>query len=225
MVSVILTNEENNQFPNNTKPHPLSYHPDRPVTRAVHMIRKIISKSKVPEDPLHAENTVALLLKLKPDTPLWLRIAALGHDIERALPDSIKTQRLNFSSYDDFKRAHAENSARILKGLLIKCGVDSHLVERVHELVRLHEFGGTRDADLLKDADSLSFFCVNLPLFMLREQEETVKKRVAWGISRLGPDALRMLKQWCDQGHPDSGAKNYTRWPAHLILEQMDEMT
>ncbi len=48
-------------------------------------IRAIIAGSEVPEDPLHAENTLAWLLKLKPESDKTLQVAALGHDIERAL--------------------------------------------------------------------------------------------------------------------------------------------
>ena len=48
-------------------------------------IRSAISRSKVPEDPLHAENTLAWVLKLMPEADEALQLAALGHDIDRAI--------------------------------------------------------------------------------------------------------------------------------------------
>ena len=76
-------------------------------------IREIVARSRVPEDPRHAENTLAWLLRLAPEADEALQIAALGHDIERAI-ESRKVRRPDFPDYDAFKAAHAENSARIL---------------------------------------------------------------------------------------------------------------
>ena len=47
-------------------------------------IEEVIKGSSVPEDPIHSKNTLEWLLKLKPDADESLKIAALGHDIERA---------------------------------------------------------------------------------------------------------------------------------------------
>ncbi len=48
-------------------------------------ILAVISRSPVPEDPGHAENTLSWLLRLRPDAGMSMQIAALGHDIERAV--------------------------------------------------------------------------------------------------------------------------------------------
>ena len=65
-------------------------------------IREAISKSNVPEDPIHAENTLKWVLYLKFDANDALQIAALAHDIDRA-NESRKTLRSDFSNYDAFK--------------------------------------------------------------------------------------------------------------------------
>ena len=54
------------------------------IAYAKQKIHTIISKSSVPEDPAHAENTLKWLLKLKPNANEALCIAALAHDIDRA---------------------------------------------------------------------------------------------------------------------------------------------
>lgn len=59
-----------------------------------------------------------------------------------------------------------------------------------------HEVGGTPDADILKDADSLSYFDTNLPLYLRREGEEEALRRSIWGIQRLSNKALALLKRW-----------------------------
>jgi len=48
-------------------------------------IRKIIARSSVPEDPLHAENTLKWLLMLEPKADPALQIAAYAHDIDHAV--------------------------------------------------------------------------------------------------------------------------------------------
>jgi len=67
-------------------------------------IRALIAESKVPEDPRHAENTLAWLLKTKPDADEALQISALGHDIDRAV-EARKIQRASYEDYDAFKAA------------------------------------------------------------------------------------------------------------------------
>ena len=56
-------------------------------------IRSAISRSKVPEDPLHAENTLAWVLKLIPEADEALKLAALGHDIDRAIETQESSKR------------------------------------------------------------------------------------------------------------------------------------
>ncbi|NQU04375.1 MAG: hypothetical protein HQ589_09540 [Syntrophaceae bacterium] len=50
-----------------------------------------------------------------------------------------------------------------------------------------HEIGGDPCSDLLKDADSISYFEVNMPLYVQREGYEETLKRCIWGYHRLSP--------------------------------------
>jgi hypothetical protein len=143
-----------------------------------------VAGSSVPEDRLHAENTLDWLLRLKPDADDVLQIVALGHDIERALEDR-KVKRADFADYDVFKAAHARNSAEILKEIMQDCGVPQDVASEVCWLVCRHEYGGSPRADLIKDVDSISFFEVNLPVFYKRHTPEQVLKRCIWGYRRL----------------------------------------
>ena len=157
---------------------------------AIRRIRKIISRSGVPEDPRHAENTLKWVLMLEPKADPALRIAALAHDIERAV-ETRKVHRIDFSDYEAFKAAHARNGAKILRELLSKCHVADSVADEACRLVALHEIGGDSRSDLLKDADSISFFEVNLPFYFQREGAEETKRRCSWGYRRL---SVRMQK-------------------------------
>ena len=147
-------------------------------------ILEIIAKSTVPEDPIHALNTLEWLLKLKSDADEVLQIAALGHDIERAFEDQ-KVRRIDFPGFDEFKAAHARKSAEILRGIMQECDVPEHVVEEVYSLVCLHETGGNQHADIIRNADSVSFFEVNLPLYFQRNSWEETKRRCIWGYKRI----------------------------------------
>ena len=98
------------------------------IDRVKKSIETIISRSSVPEDPVHSKNTLEWLLELEPDADQALQIAALGHDIERAI-DQRKVRRKDFEYYDQFKAAHAHNSAEILKEVMLDCDVDETLIE------------------------------------------------------------------------------------------------
>ncbi len=154
------------------------------IERTKQQIRALIAGSKVPEDPRHAENTLKWLLKLDPDADEALQIAALGHDIDRAV-EARKVQRADYADYDAFKAAHARNSAVILKEIMEECGVAGDIMAEVYRLVCLHEVGGDPRAERLKDADAISYFDVNLPPYYARTGREETLRRCVWGYQRL----------------------------------------
>ncbi len=100
-------------------------------------IRAVIAGSRVPEDPRHADNTLEWLLRLEPDAGEALQLAALAHDIDRAI-EAVKVRRSNFDDYDAFKAAHARHGAELLRPVLTACGVVRNIVDEacrlVHEL-------------------------------------------------------------------------------------------
>jgi hypothetical protein len=156
-------------------------------------IRAIIAHSPVPEDPLHCESTVQWLLKLRPEASDALCIAALGHDVERAV-QSRRIRKTAFTDFDAFKAAHARNSAEILAEIMDDCRVPERVAQEAQRLVSLHEFGGDPDADLLKDADSISFFHINLSYYVARNEREEIIRRCLWGFRRLSPHARDIVR-------------------------------
>jgi hypothetical protein len=147
-------------------------------------IREIIAGSGVPEDPRHAENTLKWLFRLEPQADPALQIAALAHDIDRAV-ETRTVRRADFNDYNAFKAAHARNGAAILRAILDRCGLTTSVADEACRLVTLHEVGGDPRSDLLQDADSISFFEVNMPLYYQREGWEETRRRCSWGYRRL----------------------------------------
>ena len=153
----------------------------------------MIAGSKVPEDPRHAENTLEWLLTLNPEADQALQIAALAHDIDRAVENQ-KVRRNDYDDYDAFKAAHARNGARMLREIMEKCGVDSSMTEEACRVVTLHEVGGDPRSDLIKNADSVSYFKVNMPLYYQREGWKETKRRCIWGYRRLSTPMKRVVE-------------------------------
>jgi len=163
------------------------------VDCAKQKIRAVIAGSRVPEDPRHADNTLEWLLCLEPDAGDALQLAALAHDIDRAI-EEIKVRRADFDDYNVFKAAHARNGAKILRPILNACGVAGDILDETCRLVEVHEVGGDPRSDLLKDADSISYFDVNLPLYYQREGWAETQRRSLWGYRRLTQRAQEIVK-------------------------------
>ena len=112
----------------------------------------------------HFERTVYWLRQLKPDADEAMQIAAYAHDVERAFDratiDFWKTHQLNDP---DYLKKHQEEGSKIMTDFLKKNNYPDKDIKRIAEMIRLHEVGGTKEADLIKDADSISYFEVNAP--------------------------------------------------------------
>jgi len=165
----------------------------RSIACAKQKIRLVVAGSQVPEDPRHADNTLEWLLRLEPHADDALQLAALAHDIDRAMKE-LKVERANFDDYDAFKAAHARNGAEIMRPILTECGVERNIVDEACRLVEVHEVGGDCRSDLLKDADSISYFDYNLPFYYRREGWYEAKRRSSWGYRRLSPRAKEIVK-------------------------------
>jgi hypothetical protein len=157
-------------------------------------IEEVINGSSVPEDPIHSINTLEWLLKLMPDAGESLKTAALGHDIERAI-EKRKVRRKDYKDYDAFKDAHALNSANVLTEIMQACDIDKKMINEVFFLVRHHETGGTDQVDILKDADSISYFDVNLPFYFIRNNLKETTRRCLWGYKRLSDQGKKIVAE------------------------------
>ena len=119
-------------------------------------------------------------LQLDPDASLETRIAAYAHDVERALNE------YNWGAFlldDEVLKKHQEDGAREIHDFLIKEGADPELASRVKAIIEKHEIGGDHDQNVLKDADSISYFEIN------------ALKHIAWA-EKFSEKAVRAKYDW-----------------------------
>ncbi|MBU0569432.1 DUF4202 domain-containing protein [Patescibacteria group bacterium] len=157
-------------------------------------VKKFVDESFGRKSP-HFERTVYWVKKLKPDADEALLVAAYAHDIERAF----QKKTVKFKSFLDKEKLkqHQEKGAEITASFLEKEGADDDLIERVKMLISKHEFGGNKDQDLLKDADSISFLENNTDYFVNELAKKTgkskVKEKFDWMFERISSDKAKRI--------------------------------
>ncbi len=140
----------------------------------------------------HFKRTVYWIKKLKPDADEALLIAAIAHDIERVFRKSISHKQVKESakgfSDEKYIGPHQREGAEIIANFLKREGADRRLISRVKMLISKHEIGGNADQNLLKDADSISFFENNVTNFiklMPKMKEEKINSKFDWMFNRI----------------------------------------
>jgi hypothetical protein len=136
------------------------------------------------------------LLELEPDAPEPLVIAALLHDMERAVPGGPILDKRN-QRWDDpeYNRLHSERSAAVVAGWLVAKGASNRFVEGVLP-IREHEIGGSPEGDLLQAADSLSWLEVNGKLAQRWVERgdcsaEKAREKLVWMCERVRLERAR----------------------------------
>ena len=144
---------------------------------------------------LTTEKYVSILYKKLTgiDAPEELKIAALVHDIERAFRDMKIYEKMYKSEKGfldtDFLKYHQRRSAEILSEFLKKSNYPQDKIKKVYNLVANHELGGDFETDILKDADSISFFIHNVEHFItVKTKESSIEKtleKLNWMYGRI----------------------------------------
>jgi hypothetical protein len=147
---------------------------------------------------LHLRRTLDWLLVLEPVAPDAAQLAALTHDMERHFPGGPTMDPATPPPDEEYRRAHAERSARIVGDWLREEGAEPALVEDVVRLILAHEVGGTPDEDIVQAADSLSFLEVNAELVAAwftegRCDRERAREQLAYMFERIRVERAREL--------------------------------
>lgn len=149
-------------------------------------ILSILAKSPVEEDEVHAKLVLTWMLKIKPDADVAMQIAALSHDIDRAM-SRISESQLKIDDYNKYKEEHALRSADFVSEILKKESYPEEIIKKVSYLVSKHETGGDEESDILKDADSLAYFEYNIPFYLKRNGIERTMEKIKFMYTRLSP--------------------------------------
>jgi hypothetical protein len=113
----------------------------------------------------HLTRAADWMVRLAPDAPEYLVLAALTHDLERSVPGGPQLDLAN-TPWDDraYNDAHTSRSAEVVSRWLSEHGAPAEWVAAVRQPIREHEFGGSPEGDLMQAADSISFLETNSPL-------------------------------------------------------------
>jgi hypothetical protein len=170
---------------------------DRVLSR--HRQAHDLAKPLVRADYNHALDTWQWALRLDPEAGLAVQLAALLHDVERLISEADARIEHHAGDYQAFKNGHAERGAELAEALLAEAGVDGGTRRRAARLIAAHEHAaapGDPDAgaiSLLNDADALSFFSLNSAGYLDYFGLETTRRKVAYTLRRLRPEARRHL--------------------------------
>ena len=160
---------------------------------------------KVDEDKQikHFIRTVYWIKQLKSDADEALLISAVAHDIERAFRKSDVMPKVQKGGFMDkgFLRLHEERGAEIIGNFLGEQNANHKIIDKVKMLVSKHEEGGNNEQNLLKDADSISFFENNAPMFLTKKVNEVgkekVKEKFDWMFNRItSKKAKELAMDW-----------------------------
>jgi len=157
-------------------------------------IEKVVSQSPSKTDPAHSKGTKKWLLKLNPNADDALQIAALAHDIERGYYKGKKSKE-DPNNYDKHKEENSKRSAEVICDILKKYDFDKKFITRVRHLVLKHEIGGDEELNILKDADSISFFEENLEYYFHKYGEEKVRFKIKYMFDRMSKKAQEIVKK------------------------------
>lgn len=159
------------------------------------------NKAEKPSQIKHFVQTVYWLKVLSPEADEALLVAAITHDIERAFRQKDVLEKKTSAGFTsiEFYRPHEERGAEIIADFLKHQNADDGFIERVKKLVSRHEEGGDDDQNLLKDADSVSFFETNVPLFLDKKSleigKEKVKEKFDWMFNRITSEKAKQIAQ------------------------------
>lgn len=158
-------------------------------------VEAILPNSPLDFELKHSELVLKWVLKLKPDADEALKIAAISHDIDRAMTGITEKDLKDYSKINEFKKEHSIRSAKFICDILKKHEYSTGVIEKVKHLVENHEFGGDSETDILTDADSLAYFDYNIPSYLKRNGEERTKEKIKFMYNRLSDNAKKLVMQ------------------------------
>jgi hypothetical protein len=150
-----------------------------------------LSKPLVRADYDHSIDVWQWLLRLQPDAPLAVQLAALFHDIERLASEADRRIEHMAPDYETFKNRHARQGSSVAAAVLGEAGAPEDLIGEVVVLIDQHESG----RGILTDADALSFFSMNSSGFFNHYPPDHCRRKVAYTLRRLDPAHRHYLRQ------------------------------
>jgi len=153
---------------------------------------KLFTEHNLQHNLEHLERTEYWIDVLVGSPAEAMRIAAFAHDIERTEKvNQLEKIQKSDKGYQDEEHLseHQNKGAKIIKEFLESQGAPKKLIDDVVSLISHHEVGGDENQNILKDADSISFFETNAKGFVQKHVPEVgvekVRKKFEWMYNRI----------------------------------------
>jgi hypothetical protein len=168
-------------------------------------VKKFVKESfakngKFGDELRHFWRTAYWMKRLYPKADEAMLIAAVAHDIERAYRKGIYTKKFAHNFLDRYSLYdHPRGGAVIMKKFLLKHGAPKAMAAKVAMMIQKHETGGNKWQNLLKDADSISYFDKHYKGFIKKHLHiatlDVVRQKFDWMYSRItSPQGKRLAK-------------------------------
>ena len=123
------------------------------------------------------------------------RVAAYGHDIERAFRSGDMPRKGYLDP--EFLQEHQQKGSLLMKQFCLDQGESLEFSDHVAHLIEKHEEGGDYEQNMLRDADSVSFMETNVALFVEVKSGldgyKKVKEKIDWMFERIGSDQAQEI--------------------------------
>jgi hypothetical protein len=160
---------------------------------ALHRALHDVARPLVLADLDHAHDTWQWTLRLDPDAPVLVQVAALLHGIDRL---AIETDvRLEPTAPDDrvIEAERGRRGARLARALLAGAKVPAIIADEACALIAGHERSPAGRA--VGDADALSFLSLSSPGYLASHGPAQAEEKVTQTFARMSPGARRWLAE------------------------------
>ncbi|MBT4174598.1 DUF4202 family protein [archaeon] len=157
-------------------------------------IKNTIKNSKSPGDSEHSIICLKWLLKINSNATEEAQIAALAHDIDRAVDPRVLWKE-GKETYAEYKQRHAARSSELIGNIMKKHGYSEESINKVKKMVKNHEVGGDEETDQLRDADSITYFELNVFSYLEERGFEKTKNKIKFMYERASNRARELIKE------------------------------
>jgi len=103
--------------------------------------------------------------------------------------------KARFATYDEYKKEHALLSAKIMCDILKKYNFNETTIDKVRHLIENHEVGGEGDVEVLKEADSITFFENSLLHYRRTHTKKETIDKIKFMYNRLNNKVKPMINR------------------------------
>ena len=152
---------------------------------------QIFLGTSYPRELIFAQRVYEWVTQLNPSASEAVRLAARSHTILRWEVDRNRYPK-NTVGYHEWRAETARHSARAALDILSETGYTEEIKRRVSDLITWRLFPQDTDAQLLEDADCLSFLEIKLADYLNQWGEVEVRRILQGTWKKMSPPARQL---------------------------------